>query len=193
MVYLITLFDFVLISACCVANLDIVHQNVPTKETRGIYVLSCAVFHAEYYGATVEETEEDQDEDNIEDTVAFSIKRLEGLSFLMEEPPPQQPQQPQSPQSPQSPTTTTNDHKMRDDDVFPTPIVEADVSFPMHAKFINCLLIFDVVCTVSASSFVKQKLQNVFCEEHVFVACDDCLFCVANDRCLFASRMLPMS
>ena len=33
-VYHITLFDFVLISACCVANLDIVHQNVPTKETR---------------------------------------------------------------------------------------------------------------------------------------------------------------
>ena len=88
----ITLLGFVLISACCVAKLDIVQQNVPTKETRlhfshgkrvfGTDALGCAVFDSQCYGATVQEIEQDQDENDIEDFVAFSIKTLEGFAIL---------------------------------------------------------------------------------------------------------------
>ena len=83
---------FVLISACCVDMLDIVHQHVSTKEKRphfhlangafGTYALGCAVFDATCYGATVGETEQDLDENDIEYVVAFSIKSLEGFAAL---------------------------------------------------------------------------------------------------------------
>ena len=87
-----TLLVFVLISACCVDKLDIVHQNVPTKDkwlhfqlANGhlvpmLWVVQCSM--PPCYGATVEETERDQDENDIEDFVAFSIKSLEGFPNL---------------------------------------------------------------------------------------------------------------
>ena len=88
----ITLLGFALISACCVAKLGIVHQNVPTKGTAtafspgkrayGTHALGCAVFVAMCYGATVEETGENQDKNGIEDFVAFSIRSLEGFAIL---------------------------------------------------------------------------------------------------------------
>ena len=89
----ITLLGFVLISACCVAKLSIVHQNVSTKGNQfhgerafGTYARGCAVFDAMCYGAdsfaTVEGAEEDQELKDIEDFVAFSIKSLEGFAIL---------------------------------------------------------------------------------------------------------------
>ena len=59
-----TLLGFVLISACCVAMLGIVHQNVPTKEQRlqfspgkralGTHALGCAMCDAMCHGAKVQ-------------------------------------------------------------------------------------------------------------------------------------------
>ena len=82
----------VLISTSCVDKLDIVLQNVPAKGNRllshlqkrafGTYALGCAVFDSQWYGATVEEIEQDQDEEDTEDFVAFSIKSLEGFTIL---------------------------------------------------------------------------------------------------------------
>ena len=43
---------------------------------------TCAVFDAPCCGATVEETEQDQDENDIENFVAFSNERLEGVAIL---------------------------------------------------------------------------------------------------------------
>ena len=48
----------------------------------GTHALGCAVFDTTCYGATVEETEQDQDENDIEDSVAVSIKSLEGFAIL---------------------------------------------------------------------------------------------------------------
>ena len=87
----ITLFVFVLISACCVDKLDIAHHNVPTKEKRlhftwetGIWYLCsglCSV-RCPCYGATVQETEQDQDEEDVEDSVAFSIRVWRASAIL---------------------------------------------------------------------------------------------------------------
>ena len=88
----IMLLVFVLVSACCVDKLDIVHQHVPTKEKRlhsylanvhlilVLWVVQCSMPLC--YGATVEENEQDQDENDIEDFVAFSIKSLEEVAIL---------------------------------------------------------------------------------------------------------------
>ena len=79
--------DFVLISVCCVAKLDIIHLNVPTKQERlhshmasvHFYLrsgLCCVRCHMCSMVPPNEATEEDQDEDDIEDVVTFSIKSL---------------------------------------------------------------------------------------------------------------------
>ena len=85
----ITLLDFVLISACCVAKLSIVHQNVSTKKrllqghlasvhlVPTLWAVPCSV---PCYGATVDDTEEDQDANDIENFAAFSIESLEGFA-----------------------------------------------------------------------------------------------------------------
>ena len=51
------------------------------KRAFGTYALGCAVFDSQWYGATVEEIEQDQDEEDNEDFVAFSIKSLEGFAI----------------------------------------------------------------------------------------------------------------
>ena len=88
-----TLLVFVLISACCVDKLDIVHQNVPTKvpvtafspgeRAFGTYALGCAVFDAPVLWCNCRGNRtKSQDENDIEDFVAFSIKSLEGFAIL---------------------------------------------------------------------------------------------------------------
>ena len=92
----ITLLGFVLVIACCVAKLGVVHQNAPTRIRRlhfhvangalGTSILSGAVFDSMCYCAgsmaTVEEVEEDQEMNDIEDFFASSIKILERFAFL---------------------------------------------------------------------------------------------------------------
>ena len=87
----ITLLCFVLIRACCVAKLGIVHQNVPTKDKRLlshlasvhlVLMLWAVLFDAMRCGALVEEAEEDQDLNDTEDFVALSIKSLELFAIL---------------------------------------------------------------------------------------------------------------
>ena len=94
----ITLLGFVLVIACCVAKLGVVHQNAPTRIRRlhfhvangalGTSIRSGAVFDSMYYCAgslaTVEEVEEDQEMNDIEDFFASSIKNLETFAFLDE-------------------------------------------------------------------------------------------------------------
>ena len=89
----ITLFVFVLISACCVDKWDIVLQNVPTKVNRllshlenvhlvpTLWVVQSCEFTV-LWCSIVEETEQDQDEDNIEYFVVFSIKSLEEFPIV---------------------------------------------------------------------------------------------------------------
>ena len=87
----ITLLVFVLMSACYVDKLDIVHQNVPTKEKRlhshlanghlvpMLWDVQCSMPRVM---VQLEETEQDRDESDIEDFVAFSIRSLEGFTIL---------------------------------------------------------------------------------------------------------------
>ena len=65
------------------------NQGKPTafslgKRAFGTHALGCSVFDSPWYGAIVEEIEQDQDEEDIEDFVAFSIKCPEGFAILDE-------------------------------------------------------------------------------------------------------------